>query len=296
MAIELAWNLRPRLAALHLAYCATHHGNFTSFHHEDSHKRLSLLGGIGLDLAIPDERFWDLIFQLSPDCSTNDDLGHRLCIRSLRSEERSEAVLSRLRSGLREAELAFASEFPNFASEMELRQRPLQQQWEAYGPGLLYQISQFLEGAALVEKAEVCLVPPVSGGMGWAHLRTNRCHLEALLTNVDPEITEVLRLAWLLSQLDFERPLFSDRINAFHLRRVAGLAMLPATLAAAEQLGLCRFSLETISRAVELWRLEMPGNRGRALAEVLIAWWETVRASQADWPLALTGLDRMISD
>ncbi len=296
MPIQLTWKPQAKLAAMHLAYCASHFEQLTRFRQEENRSKAELLGVTASDLMVPRDRFWELLFQLAPDSSTNDDLAQRLCVRCLRSEERSERVLSTLRSGLREAELAFAAEFPNYAAEIELRQRPIQEQWEAYGPGLLNQVAYLLNEGLLVENAEVCLVPPFSGGMGWAHLHTNRCHLEALLTNADPELTEVLRLAWLVSQLDFERPQFSDRINAFNLRRVAGLAMLPPVLMAAQELGLSSLSSETLHRAIELWRLELPGNKSQALAEVLVVWWETVRSGQTDWPLALTGLDRMITE
>jgi len=296
MPIQLAWKPIKKLAAVHLAYCAATHDLLTVFRMPENRSRVVLLGVLVKELVMPEDRVWELIFQLSPDCPGNDDLAQRLCVRCLRSEERSGTIVSRISSSLREAELAFSSEYPDYAHEILLRQRPLQEQWEAFGPGLLHQIGNLLGEGLLVQNADVCLVPPVSGGFGWAHLHTNRCHIEAVLTNPDAELTEVLRLAWLVSQLDFERPQFSDRINAFHLRRVAGLAMLPPVLVAAEHLGLSRLTTETLHRAIELWRLQPAGPKALAMAEVLMVWWETARLSQADWALALTGLDRMLAD
>lgn len=295
MPIQLTWKPSTTLAAMHLAYCASHFADSTVFRDPKNQSRVVLLGGAIKELVLPLSRVWGLIFQLSPDSHTLDDLAGRLSLRCLRAEERSEALLSRLRSSLREAELAFASEHPEYVAEMSLRQRPMQEQWEAYGPGLIFEMQRLLGGNILVEQAEICLVPPVSGGFGWAHLHTNRCHFEALLTNADQELTEVLRLAWLVGQLDFDRPQFSDRINAFQLPRVAGMAMLPPTLAAGEHLGLCRLTDQTLQRAIHLWRLEQDADRAGELAELLMVWWETASSSQADWPVALTGLDRMLS-
>lgn len=296
MPIELTWKHNDRLSAIHLAYCSTCFSEKAYFRLPECRIQASLLGGAVKSLVVPASRAWELLFQLGPDSGTNDDLANRLCVRCLRVEERTEPVIGRLRSALREAELAMANEYPDFAEETKLRQRPLQEQWEAFGPGLLHQIGKLMNNSLLVEKAEICLVPPVSGGFGWAHLQTNRCHVEAVLINQDRELAEVIRLAWLLSQLDFERPQFSDKINSFRLRRVAGLAMLPAVLAAAEILGLAVLNTESILRGLVLWRMESPGSKALALAEVLMAWWETVCTAQANWTVALTGLDRLAAD
>lgn len=296
MPIQLSWKPNGALAAIHLAYCATHHSSDTIFRNPENRAKTLLLGGALRSLVMPEMRVWELLFQLCPGSSGNDDLAQRLCIRTLRAEDRTEPMISGLRSALREAELAFSSEYPDYSAEIMLRQRPLQEQWEAYGPGLLHSIGNLLGESLIVENAEICLVPPVSGGFGWAHLHTNRCHVEAVLANADSELTEVLRMAWLLGQLDFERPQFSDHINAFRLRRVAGLAMLPPVLAAAEHLGLIKMSVETLHRAIELWRIESPGYKAIALAEVLMIWWETVCTAQTSWAVALTGLDRMAAE
>jgi len=74
------------------------------------------------------------------------------------------------------------------------------------------------------------------------------------------------------------------------------LAMLPAVLAAAEILGLAVLNTESILRGLVLWRMESPGSKALALAEVLMAWWETVCTAQANWTVALTGLDRLAAD
>jgi hypothetical protein len=246
-------------------------------------------------LDVPAERFWGLAFQICMDSNGNYDLAERLCIRTLPQQARTPQLMSELRAALQSVMTAFDALQPRYYQEMQLREAPLRQQWEAFGPGIWRQLGLLLEPDLFVEQAEICLVTPVLGGFGWAHHQTNRCHIEAVLTNANPQITEVMRLAWLLGQLDFERPKYSDWINSMRLRKVAGLAMLPPILLAGEELGLCCLNPASLKQAIELWRIETPGNKAEALAGVLQIWWDTFRSGKTDWSIALTGLDRMMS-
>ena len=100
--------------------------------------------------------------------------------------------------------------------------------------------------------------------------------------------------AWLLAQLDLDRPVYSDKINAHRLRAVAGLAMLPAILEAGQELELCRYSPESLAHAMRLWHCEtLQLDVAKTLA-VVSTWWETYQASRPAWPVALTGLDQML--
>ncbi|MFO0943594.1 MAG: hypothetical protein U0930_22895 [Pirellulales bacterium] len=294
--IELRWKADTRLSALHLAHCA---GSFPSdirWREQTQRAIFEGLDGFADRLDVPVDRFWDLSFQLCLDCSSTRDLAERLVVRCLPPQARSQYLISELTASLQSIAAASEIEQPNFLREIALREAPLREQWEAYGPGLWNQLGQWIEPSLLVEQAEVFLVMPVIGGYGWPHLQTNRCHVEAVLTNAHPQITEVMRLCWLLSQLDFERPRYSELINARRLRRVSGLAMLPPLMNAAEELGLSRFSSEGLLTAITVWRIEPPGNRTTALAEVLMVWWDTFRSGEIDWSVALTGLDRMLEE
>ena len=48
-----------------------------------------------------------------------------------------------------------------------------------------------------------------------------------LLTNIEPRLPETLRLAWLLGQLNLDRPIYSDRVHGHALGEVAELALMP---------------------------------------------------------------------
>lgn len=294
--IQLAWKANSRLSALHLAYCSSNFPQLVRLKQPESQESLTFLTPFAGRLDLPEDRFWDLAFQLSIDSSSSQDFAQRLCIRCLPPAARQDRLISELAAAMQAVSAAAEFEQPNFHRDMQLREAPLREQWEAYGPGLWHQLGQWIEPALFVEQAEVCLVSPAIGGMGWAHLQTNRCHIEAVLTNAHPQLTEVMRLCWLLSQLDFERPRYSDLINSRRLRKVAGLAMLPPLVCAAEELGLCRFDGAMLLQAIEDWHIEPSGNKTRALAEVLMVWWDTFRSGQIDWSVALTGLDRMMSE
>lgn len=298
MTIQLTWKTLPRLAAIHLAYCGWKYPEAVRLTNSDQAQRAYSLWGVCKSMPIAPMRVWDWLFQLAPDAQSSGELVERLCVRCLSQAERSPELLSRLQAGLLDCERLLGILHPNFESEMKLRQGPLKEQWEAYGPGLLYQISQAIGPELLVDAAQVYLVTPVMSGLGWAHLNTNRCHLEAVLTNQHAQLSEVMRLAWLLAQLGFERPIYSERIRADRLRLVAGLSTLPATLWAAEQLGIGQLNAVSLLEALQHWRIDTPARSPvqlEALAQVLLVWWETFSSGRTDWSVALTGLDRMIS-
>ncbi len=127
-----------------------------------------------------------------------------------------------------------------------MRVGPLQSAWEARGPGLLAMIKRSTDADFLVESAGIVLVQPVVGGDGLAHLYTNRVHIEAVLTDIDRALPETLRLAWLLGQLNLDRPIYSDRVHGHALGEVAELALMPVVLAAAEEVELTRLSVDTL--------------------------------------------------
>ena len=293
--MELSWTHRADLSALHVAYALIQWPGRC----QESCRPLAAaaveLFAVAKRLAPSEARFWELAFALCPDTPHNREFAERLSVRLMPAAARTPQRLSELTQAIGALEQAFAHAFPRHDQDMRLRVEPLRQQWEAYGPGLLFQIGRMTESQAIAERAEVVLVEPVTGGWGMAHLTTNRCHVEAVLTNVHPELTETVRLAWLLSQLEFERPVYSDLINAFRLRQIAGLAMLPATLLAAQELGIASYSNHSVQTAIELFRVDQWGELPPpVLAEIVSTWWETVDASRPEWRIALTGLDRML--
>ena len=133
---------------------------------------------------------------------------------------------------------------PKLLDELELRAGPLREQWEGRGPGLLAGICRLTEPGILVERADVLVVYPVAGGGGTAHREHNAVSIEAVLANPLPQLPEVARLAWLIAQLNLDLPRYTETLRGS--RRVAALATIPPTLAAAADVELVQDDRATL--------------------------------------------------
>ncbi len=180
---------------------------------------------------------------------------------------------------------------PQLADELILRARPLRDQWEARGPGLL-KIMGRVDERLLVPRADVVLVHPVQGGGGAAHLLYNSVRFEGVLANPHADLPEVVRLAWLLAQLNQDLPAYSENLPAARLPELAALALMPVALAAGEHVELTRCDEAALQRAVEVWQ---GGDNSAATASVLLDWWQTWLEARPAWHVALAALDRMLS-
>jgi hypothetical protein len=178
--------------------------------------------------------------------------------------------------------------------ELRLRERPLRELFEARGPGLLAAVAELTDPAVIAGNASVLTVHPVSGGGGAAHLDYNSVRIEAVLANPIPELPEVVRLGWLLAQLQQDLPAIGESIHRDRLPAVAALAMLPPVLAAAERVELARCDRQTALLAIDSWRIDTPPSWSADRAGPLWHWWESHQAAKPPWPVALAALDRMI--
>jgi hypothetical protein len=143
-----------------------------------------------------------------------------------------------------------------------------------------------------VSEATVVLLVPAVGGSGEALLQQNTVALEAVLTNSEPQLPEVARLAWLLAQLNCDLPAYADHVNAQRLPHVAAFAFIPPALEAAAYVELCESSPEQIARAIDTWQL--PAVADRDLPTVLNEWWQVYQTDKPAWPVALAALDQML--
>lgn len=290
-AMQLQWTPSPHVSAMHTAWCVTHFPQSAARLNAEWPAAAAALDALADEFKTTHERYWDQMLSLASTADGSRELAERLCARL---GQTTGTLPSRLAALLNQCRRLFESSFPKFASDIPLRSGPIRQMWEAHGVGLMRMLARQTGESVLVEQATVLLVQPVLGGFGYAHLSANRIHWEALLTHVDPQLPETLRIAWLLSQLDLDRPVFSDKINAHRLRSVAGLAMLPAILEAGQELELCRFSPESLANAFELWHCESLQLGAADTLDLLSTWWETYQASRPPWPVALAGLDQML--
>jgi hypothetical protein len=174
-----------------------------------------------------------------------------------------------------------------------MRGEPLRQQWEARGPGLWRYIGLRTEPALLVERADVLLVLPALGGGGAAHWQYNSVRIEAVLANPLHELPEVLRLAWLLSQLQLDLPMIAETVSPAKWQVVAPLVMIPVVLSAAEEVELARYDARTLALAVEQWTGVSPEVAAKQ-ATALESWWQTYHTSRPRFPVAFAALAEMV--
>lgn len=291
--MNLQWTSNINVSAFHTAWCWAHFPDRVRQLSDELQSAVDELNqlAVGLPEATA-SRFWDQLLTLSASVENSAQLADRLCNRLGLTAAVFQPTLA---ANLHRCRSQFEMAYPKYAAEMLLRTGPLRQLWDGCGAGLLRMIGQLLGEQMLVEEAQVVLVQPIMAGMGYAHLSTNRIHLEALLTHATPQLPEALRIAWLLSQLDLDRPVTSELINAHRLRSVAGLGMLPVVLTAGEELELCHYTPELVNQAIECWYIDTLHLDASTASAVVTTWWETFQDNRPTWRTALTGLDQMLS-
>jgi hypothetical protein len=235
-----------------------------------------------------------LLVSLAAECENNRQLVELAARRTHGAGTLGESAIARLAGCISDLEAAWLRHQPALVDELAVRGRPLREQWEARGPGLLSAMTQLTVEHFITSEAEVVLVSPLVGGHGRAHLLSNRVTLEAVLTNPDPELPEILRLGWLLSQLNLDVPVLSEPIAPIRLPRLASMATLPLVLAAAERVDLAHCDEATLARAIACWHLAPP--LSDATPRLLLEWWSTYTASQTRWPVALAALGQMLGE
>lgn len=213
----------------------------------------------------------------------------RLAIRKLAGEPHLPRATAAVAGWMQHVQSLFLQVHPNAVDELELRSVPLREQWEARGPGVHAMLCKLLGSETLVDAAEVVLVHPVLGGGGSAHVLYNRVSFEAVLANPLAELPEVVRLGWLLAQLQLDLPSIQGNLSRQRALEVGALALVPATLTAAHEVELTGPPEALLQRAIEAWRL------GPVDVDAVLAWWETYLTDRPCWSTALAALDRLLT-
>lgn len=228
-----------------------------------------------------------------------------LCVRLEPPRQLVEVVLTKLHGASRTTDSAplareisalyraFLEHAPGLVEELELRTGPIREQWEARGPGLIATLRRLTEPDVAPERSEIVLVRPVTGGGGEAFPPYNSLLLEAVLANSLAELPEVVRLGWLWGQLHFDLPKYAETLGHARVAAVGQLALVPAVLAAAQEVELARLDAPTISLALDTWEINAPG--ANSPPELLLDWWTTYQESHTPWAVALAGLERLLS-
>jgi hypothetical protein len=243
-------------------------------------------------LGLPRQRVWPLLAAHAASIASNRLLAQTALTKVIGAGLNAERAVAPLAGRISALEAAVQRAIPDLAEQLALRVRPIQEQWESRGPGLMRMIGKRTDERLIVEAADVLLVHPVFGGAGEAHLQQNAVRIEAVLANPHQDLPEVVRLAWLLAQLNCDLPMFGEAVHPERLPLVVQLALLPPVLVAAEDVELVRNTPDLLSKAIDAWRVAVPA--GTDVTTLLPAWWQTVEESRPSWAVALAGLDQML--
>jgi hypothetical protein len=243
--------------------------------------------------GIPGETFWSHVTALAAGIHNNRELADVALDKTIGRGPRQAALIDELTRAFTALEKAFDSILPRCLDDLELRSGPLREQWEARGPGLLSEVAHLTEPSLIAEQADVLLVHPALGGAGSAHLPYNSVRIEAVLANPHHTLPEIVRLAWLLAQLNLDLPLYEGALSRQRMAEMGALAMIPPVLCAAETVELARYDAATLQLALAAWRLSAE-NHSQA-AQTLVEWWTVYGGSHPAWPVALAALDRMLA-
>jgi hypothetical protein len=245
-----------------------------------------------LDERIDADRFLGHLVPVASENCGIHDLAEILLVKLIGRTEAASRRVIRFHALLNDIKLAFQRVVPAPRDMLLPRLDALRKAWDRAGAPVLGWVARSMEPGLLVEEASVFAVYPALGGGGTAYLPYNAVCIEAADAPV-PGLPEVLRLAWLLSQLNMDLPRYSDSVSPARLETVVGLAMIPMVLTAAEVLEQVACDAATMDLAVSSWM--RPGAEEVAWRSALREWWDVYRVMRPAWPTALRALERLVA-
>ena len=195
---------------------------------------------------------------------------------------------------LQDVQESFRKACATSAEQLADNSRALREDWGQYDQAFVEHVSESTEREVLVDRAEVLLVHPVCGGSGRAYLVYNQIAIEAVENDRTQQLPEVLRLMWLLAQLNADLPMYQGEIHRDRLTAIVELAMIPVVLEVGSKLSLIDGGDLPIQLAVTEWS----GNPSdtTAIADAVGSWWQTYQSQRPRWEVALAALDRLVGE
>ena len=300
---RVRWTTGERLTPIHAARCCALgirgvDDNIVKAIEAPINELSSRLAAAEIDCGV----FWQRL--MSAAASGDSDLA--ACNAALASAGCSplslDSTASAIASQLADVRLVHQERFPKLAEQIALRGRPIRDQWDGYGAGLLKRISNLTHPSFIPKGVSCILLSPYRGGEGGLDASNMRIWIEAVLTNPFPEVPEVLRLVWLIAQVGLIEGLSTGPedssgdpwVAPLHLPRVAALAMMPLTLEAASYLELIPTPATSLSslfgKAAQAWRIavDVP------TLDTLENWWRQFQDLKTPPAVTLKALDRML--
>lgn len=293
---KIQWVAHPELSAAHAAYLVA-----TRAPCNDPKTEQTLIQPVTeannrlFSASVDVGQFWQqYLLQVLSDVPMEQACGVALLAagaNEMQVEQTSKAVANRLG----DARLAFTNRYPKLAEQLDLRARPLRERWETYGPGLLNQVGKQIWGDRppadwWMPQVTALMVQPMRGGDGGYDASGARLWLEAMLTDVDPRVPEVLRVAWLVTSMAIDN-YARGTSGELSLMRPWSLVSVPLVLNAGRELELLRGEELPTNEAMKLWHFA-----DEEVAATVSQWWAVQADSTAPLPARLKRLDEMLPD
>jgi hypothetical protein len=237
------------------------------------------------------DAFWFSLLQSSSAKKPPRDLATPALLAAGCSELVVDQLAKATSGGLVELRLALQQAMPKLADQLPLRARPLIEQWETRGAGLLRSLAKLTHADLLPKRIDVAWMHPLLGGHGIALPQPGVVLMEAMLVNPIEELPELLRLIWLIGLAGWIGPNANRFVSPARWPRIASAALLRATMEAGRDLQVIDDPVRATSIAAHTWRL----NQWQSSDEPIVHdWWNQYQQGQTPLPIAIKALDKML--
>lgn len=297
---RIRWEVSDKLSPLHAARCwaAGLRGIDPTLEEKIAEPLAELtkrLAALEVDLGT----FWARLVA----CGAVGQSDQEACRSSLISAGLGELTLdasaSAILNALADMRLAYQERYPKSSQQLSLRARPIREQWDGYGAGLLRRVAKKTHESFIPKNVVCVLLSPYRGGAGDCDPASSTLWMEAVLTNPVASVPEVLRLVWLVTRIGIGSrvlPIEAGVITGEDSNRatmVLALSALPVVLDAACYLEMTQSPTVTaalIDSAVQAWF----GPMESTVVEIVEKWWSQSEQINPPFPVALKALDRML--
>jgi hypothetical protein len=202
MGMEINWRPQALVSALHAAEAAARNQPIVDGRLGEAIAEPAMQLAAEIRSAnLPSVRFWGHLIPLAANIAGRRQFVETAVTKTVGRGARLEATVGSLDARVAGVDAAVRGALPHLSEELALRERPIREQWEARGAGMMQEIGRLTDPDLIVECCDVMLIHPALGGGGEAHLSYNSVRFEAVLANPVAELPEAIRLAWLIAQL-----------------------------------------------------------------------------------------------
>jgi hypothetical protein len=297
---RIRWEISDKLSPLHAARCwaAGLRGIDPALNEKVAQPLAELtkrLAALEVDL----ETFWSRLVATGATGATDQDACRLALVSAGLGELTFDTSASAILNGLADTRLAYQERYPKSSQQLSLRARPIREQWDGYGAGLLRRIAKKTHESFIPKTVTCVLLSPYRGGDGNCDPTTATLWMEAVLTNPVATVPEVLRLVWLITRIGIGARVLpiegggAAGENPMRAATVLALASLPVVLDAACYLEMTQSPTVTaalIDSAIQAWF----GPMESTVVETVEKWWSQSEQLNPPFPVALKALDRML--